>query len=340
MSSLVVSKATPGDLPRLEPLLRSFAFKNFQQKAQGLDAGKLVPFYLQGMEASLKDESTACWVVSAGEEALGFASLSDNAWHSSFYGCPMGRCGNFLCHAAPARVTPLLAEAVIAESNRRGYDMISLRIDGNEFEALHGLEAAGFGLIDVSVKMGAKICAASSAAPEGFRVRPYEAADREAVVRISGEGHVFNHFFNDERLDRASTRALFRAWVEKCIDSLAKHVFVIERNAGDVAGFVTYLLSGRFNQALGVRLVVLDYIVLDPSMQGRGLGPYLMEESLGQLSGLYDQVELRTSHNNYPALSLYSRYGFRILSTDFQLHRWKYPPDAVDDVFFINCPDR
>lgn len=322
MASVRLEKASLDDLPGIAILLRDFPYKAFQQKVQGLNAEALLAFFVDGMKNSLADGSMATWVVKKDQDILGVASLGPNAWHSRSYNCNIGRCNSFLSYKSPEICTPLLCNAILEEARGRKFDMVSLRIDGNEFENLHLLESAGFRLIDVSVKMSSEIKSTARSAPAGIRIRPYQEGDREQVVRISGDAHTFNHFFNDERLEREATRALFRAWVERCIDSLAKHVFVAEDETQGVVGFVTYLVNERLNRELGVRVVVLDYVVLDSSFQGRGLGPVLMEHSLQSLAKEYDQVELRTSHNNYPALALYNRYGMRIVSTDFQLHVW------------------
>jgi ribosomal protein S18 acetylase RimI-like enzyme len=196
-----------------------------------------------------------------------------------------------------------------------------VRIDGDEHQNLHLLEERGFRLIDCSVKLGAPVSPQPPAAPPGVQIRPYEEADREEVLRISVSSHSRNHFYNDEALDRRATDALFRAWVERCLDRLAAYVFVAAGARNEALGFVTYLVNRPLNEKLGLRLVALDYIVLDSAFQGAGIGMALMGQSLAALSDRFDQVELRASQNNYPALACYAKYGFRTLSSDFLLHR-------------------
>ena len=84
---------------------------------------------------------------------------------------------------------------------------------------------------------------------------------------------------------------------------------------------VALVYKTMLNEKMGLGLVILDYAVLAPEARGRGIGSAMMGQSLASLSAEFSQVELRTSHKNYAALSLYTKYGFRVLSSDFIFHR-------------------
>jgi ribosomal protein S18 acetylase RimI-like enzyme len=81
-----------------------------------------------------------------------------------------------------------------------------------------------------------------------------------------------------------------------------------------------YLKPISFNREIGVRVIILDFVCLDSSKRGGGLGRWLIAKSLGALAEEYEFCELRTSQNNYPAQDCYADLGFRVVSTDFVLH--------------------
>ncbi len=315
-----IAPAGEKDLPVFEALFRRYPYKWYQRRIQGIDATLLCQYLHTGMTHNLAKPQTSGWVVRRGDEPLAAATLSQNPWHERFYGMRMARSNTFLSYLEPTLTTPMLCDALLAEAENQDYEHLSLRIDGNEYQNLHMLESRGFRLIDVSTKMSARIRRAGPIANKNLRVREYSPQDHDTVIRISGDCHTGNHLFNDPNLERHATRELFRAWVQRCLDNPSRCVYVIEDARLGTMGFVSYLVNRRLNEALGLRLVILDYIVLDTECQGCGIGPVLLEQSLGQLYGMYDLVELRTSQNNYTALSLYNSYGFQTVTTDFILH--------------------
>ena len=321
MRNIKIEKATPDDLGDISALIGDYSYKLYQQVIQGIDKNALNEFLTEGVKVSLENPAKSSWIVRRRDEPLAAAIVSPNEWHSRFYGLDMARCETFLSFRSPRETTPLLCKTLKEESKERGWDHLSLRIDGAEYENLHMLEEDGFRLIDCSLKLGAKIQPGFSDGPPDVSVRPYAPADRKRVIEIAKSEHPDNHFNNEPAFKPRATRELFGAWVERCLDGLAAHVFVVESESEGVLGFVTYLVSRALNEKMGLGLVILDYAVLAPEARGRGIGSAMMGQSLASLSAEFSQVELRTSHKNCAALSLYTKYGFRVLSSDFIFHR-------------------
>jgi ribosomal protein S18 acetylase RimI-like enzyme len=315
----------PDDLGELERLFASFPHKRAQQRFQGIDGERLAAFFAQGARRQLeRDDGPLLRVIDTGHGLSGFGALHADAWHSRFYPGEFGRIAPYLVHEADAADRAALLDALLAGASERGLGHLSVRIDGAEYGALETLQQAGFRLVDVSVKMSARlrdvpVLAAPSRA-QGMQIRPYAEGDLAAVRRIASGSHPFNHYYNDPALARSGTDALFEAWVERCCTGLAKHVFVLEHR-GRVRGFAIYLRPGALNDALGVTWVVLDFVVIETDARGGGVGRWLVSQTLEGLASEYDMVELRTSHTNTPALACYHDLNMRSVSTDFALHR-------------------
>jgi ribosomal protein S18 acetylase RimI-like enzyme len=152
---------------------------------------------------------------------------------------------------------------------------------------------------------------------------PYEPRYKDALMRIAATSHQYNHYYCDPALATDATNRLFAAWVEKCCDQLGKHIFVAHHDTS-IVGFAIFLANERLCQKLGVRLIILDFMVVSQEHQGKGLGTAILANTLKQLADQYDYVELRTSHTNYPAAHLYGKFGFRIVATDILLHRYDH----------------
>jgi GNAT superfamily N-acetyltransferase len=155
---------------------------------------------------------------------------------------------------------------------------------------------------------------------EGLEVVDFDERHEGEVLRIAGSAHEYNHFYADPNLPRELTDELFRRWVKRCINGLAKEIYVAKMGK-EVAGFATFLSNERFNGAIGKKVAILDYIVLDRVYQGKGIGSIFLNKCLKAELGKYEIVELRTSHNNYSALNLYIKSCFQHISSDIIMHR-------------------
>jgi ribosomal protein S18 acetylase RimI-like enzyme len=317
-----------GDRVQLRELFRSFDAKAYQQRVQGLDPDRLAAFLAE--QALRAASSSPAWVAAEGDRLVGLAALQTEHWHSEHLGFPVGKVTQMMtAPGADESLRPLLD---VLEAKAREFSLrhLAVRVDGHAFAAQGILGAGGWYPVGTSVKFAARL---EEEMVREFRlphpdprsptleIRPCRSEDREAVLRIASEGHMENHLFFDPHLPDEACHAIFRRWVEKCLDGLAAQVWVAEID-GRVAGFTTILDPKSFNEALGTRIAVLDYIVLDPAVQGKGLGSQFLNAVHTELAQDFDQVELRTTGTNFAAINLYARHGYRLVGTDQVFARW------------------
>ena len=329
-----IHRLTLDDLPELERLFRAYPHKVYQQRFQGIDADKLAAFFARGermrLEKAEGGEAPPAWVARERDGALtAFASLRDDAWHASFYKRNSGmermaRVAPFLAWRASDRARRDLLETLLDHADSDETNLLSTRVDASECDLAALFTERDFYTVDCSVKMSARMadipdCAAPTSHGR-VAIRHATQADTPAIREIAATSHPYNHFYNDPHLDRRDTDALFVAWVEKCLGGLASDVFVAQAD-GRVLGFVIYLTPASLNKALGTHLVILDFVCLAHRVQGGGIGRWLIAQTLRKMANRFDTIELRTSANNYPALACYRDLAFRIVSTDYGLHR-------------------
>lgn len=329
-----IRRLAHADLPDLEQMFRAYPHKKYQQRCQGIDPAALAAFFAASERRSLdkaheEGVDAAAWVARENDALVAFAGLRPDTWHARFYARRSGlerfaRIAPFLAPQASQASAAELLETVLAEARRQEVDHLAVRIDTGEPSLTALLNSRDFYLVDTSVKMSVRLDKVPEfSRPAAFpnaALRHHLASDREAIREIAATAHPLNHYFNDPHLDRRDTEDLFAAWVERCIDGLACDVFVAHDRAR-VLGFAIYLNPRALNKALGTRIVVLDYVCLERAAQASGLGRWLLGETLKRLRERFELAELRTSVNNYPALTCYRDLGFRIVSTDYALHR-------------------
>jgi GNAT superfamily N-acetyltransferase len=302
------------------PLFESYPYKQAQRLVQRLDPARLNQFYLSGLERSLASGQLILGAFREGQLAA-IAGLSPDAWHSGIYGLKMAKISPWLGTKSQVEAARLLEE-ILKLAREEKYEHLSMRLDGEDYAALHAFEDAGFRLIDVSLKFSrAMTRESSSAPPKGWSLRLSAEADSSWMRELGANQHTHNHFLNDPHLPRERTHALWDAWVDRCIRGLAYRIYVAEQNGESGRGFVIYLRNRSFAETVGRNPIILDYIAIETSARGGGIGPWIVAESLARESASgFDYCELRTSQHNHAAIGLYEKLGFRICASDFILH--------------------
>lgn len=334
-SRIVVERTGPEGLKSLADLQKRYPYKTFQRRAQGLDQNRLLAFYASGL-ARAAESGTPTWVAKDGSETVGAAQLSPDPWHSEVFDLAMGKIGLWLNYRETQRAGLELLRAVREEARAQGIEHLSVRIDGGDYANLRVFESEGFNLVDLSLKLSRPFreddpefaSKGGSALRDGWKIREATQEDKDWIGELAATHHTRNHFFNDPALDREKAHRLFGLWCERCIEGLAYRIYALEDASGRGKGFVIYLRNRGFAEAVGRNPLILDFVILDPSIRGRGLGPALVGRSLAacaqksenEAEKAFDYCELRTSHDNLPAIAMYENLGFRVCAGDFILH--------------------
>ena len=320
-----IRPATPAAADGAAVLFEKYPYKWLQQRMQGLDRERLNAFYGAGLTRQI-ESGGAAWFAWTEQGPCACATLCEDAWHSEVYGLKMAKIGTWLNTMCP-EAGPALIETVESEARARGIEHLSVRLDGADFDNLHHFTAAGWYLVDVSMKFtlpmpygGTLITPRQSI--EQYIVERAEPEDADWIREI-GKNHAGTHFLNDPHLPVSKTQELFSRWIDRCLGKLAYGIYKIRRKdeAGGL-GFVIYLRNRGFAEALGRAPIILDFVLLAPELRGSGFGPWLIMQSLlAERDAGFDYCELRTSAHNNPAVVCYEKLGFHCCATDMVLHK-------------------
>lgn len=316
-----ISSPISEDFEQIRKLFFDYPYKSFQQRFQGIDKGILADFFAESFIKSSSTAKSSSFIIKSENklDAIGGAAFSD--WHTSNFGINMGRVSNFNIVEGSSFTQSALYNIIMGEAAKLNIEHISVRFDADDWKNIHFFERNGFYLVDCSVKFGLKLPSPIKADPSSnIKIVPYSPEYLPAIMEIASSSHQTNHFYADPNLSRQKTQSLFANWVKRLAGGNAKSIFVALKDSTPI-GFIIFLENKGFNQRLNVRVAILDYVVLDSKLQGCGLGSTLLASTLNLFKGNYDHVELRTSHNNYPAVNLYQKFGFRLISTDIVMHK-------------------
>ncbi len=198
----------------------------------------------------------------------------------------------------------------LASEGRRGaaaecsVEARRLREDG---EVMAGLSSAGFRAVRTFVIMACDLGSAPTAiqskecVPEGISLRSFRSGDGQAWIaafNASFSDHWGGFSYSDVSWARHATSPRFR-----------EEISVVAEAGGMFAG-ICHCAPSLNPKEKG--LAHLHILGVRPEFRRRGLGICLMMEALGRLrENGFERVELDMDSQNFKALPLYERLGFR-----------------------------
>jgi GNAT superfamily N-acetyltransferase len=325
MGNIRIRPIDARDVETIGRLFTYYPYKTAQQVIQKIERPRLEAFFLDRF-GSAAQGGKPFWVMQDSAELIGLAGLAGLEWHAAIYGMKMGRIDPWL-NTINAEAGVELLTTVEGAARRAGYEHLSIRIDGADFPNLHLLESEGWRTVDISVKFSRPLPIRTRRARTGSRearmhVGTSEQEDGPWIRHVGASTHTATHYLNDPALPAEKTNGLFGQWLDRCLEGLAYRIYTLKNGDGQGLGFITFLKNEAFARAIGRRPLVLDFVLLDPSARGRGLGSWFIEEALkAESPNGFDFCELRTSMHNLAAVGCYEKQRFQCCSTDFVLHK-------------------
>ena len=145
------------------------------------------------------------------------------------------------------------------------------------------------------------------------------------VGMLLKENFAGSHFFNDPRIPTEKAREIYYKWgVTSAHKTSQNYIKVLAiSNNNDVVGYASFKLENVAN----IKVIVLELIVVDNNVKGKGIALQLVEKGLNYIFEIAQNnikyIYVGTWSNNTRALSFYEKIGFRISKTLVTLHIWK-----------------
>ncbi|RJP19056.1 MAG: GNAT family N-acetyltransferase [Candidatus Omnitrophota bacterium] len=253
--------------------------------------------------------------------------IQPSAWHTNHYNIPYFKIQPLFLFTEDATTVNAVVTQMVASLCNRPDALYTTRIEAREPILPHIFGRHGFADVGVSVRLSASpqgipyVDNSNTCTYDTFIIRNYGSRDLPFLQEIARESHRYSHFFREIRFPRERTQDLFAEWIRQCADGIAQQIFTAEQ-AGSVIGFSILLTSNSLSSYIQKRIGVVDFIVVDKHVQGKGIGKALLQTSMKWFQDRVDLVELRTMADNLQAIRFYEKNGFRILSVDHHFHYW------------------
>lgn len=267
------------------------------------------------------------WQWLMGLEALEF--------DSAVFGLAMGRLAP-IAHRQPwpgpvaqEEGERLLAQ-VLGQAWREGLEGLVARVGARDFLAARVLEAAGFGLADLSVEWLLELRDRPLAWPQtpaGLGVRPWRPADEGPLKDLAAQAFCDLDSYADRfALDpvlRPGCPELYRRWLGNCFGGGQADMVLVLEAGGEPRGFITLKKAPPGDgPAAGCGWVNLNAIA--PGLRGRGLYNLLLRHGLEWLAAQgATRARVRTKLSQGAVIRAWSRLGARQVHSDMTFHLWR-----------------
>jgi len=251
-------------------------------------------------------------------QGRGAAAWCHLPWDSGIFGVSMARLDLIWAKEEDPDLLRHLLDKVIQDARSEGVQHMAHRPEMARQTTIHLLEDCGFRMVDSLHTLYYKVTEPKPAA----QVRAYQPSDRDAILAMAATAFERNRFASDPHLDTHMAEEIYIRWTDNCLSGKRGDWVGVRIIDGEPAGFITCLLQPIQGSHMPMSVGVIDLIAVNPKYHGRGVGMELVHAAqnwMGVHSALHT---VGTRCDNFQALSLYLKAGFRIYSSKVGMHAW------------------
>ena len=310
-------------LQDLDRLVESRVLESGYRAARWFSIDQIRNLVRERSTAAICGREAHVYAVEEDNTLLGMASWVRLPWDSDLLQLSTARMDLLPCIASDAAtIQKHLITSILEDCSASGIQYVTTRTPAVEHLSVHGLEAAGFQLIDGIQTFGRKLDGPVQAAQSGVTVRQFRLADMDEVCRIARSAYRYDRFHNDPAIDKNRADLLHETWVRNsCLGEAAEGV-VVAVESGRVAGFVTCKIDRSAEKHVGSAIGTIVLVATASEFQAKGIG---RAATLGALEWFRERgvnfVEVGTQITNVPATRLYESVGFRYLGANLTYRR-------------------
>jgi len=188
---------------------------------------------------------------------------------------------------------------------------IYTRAPTNGLELINALENASFRFVESNLQLEKSM----NPMPEPIdlnRVRFAGPEDEVVVSSVSEHSFTYSRFHLDPAISNNLADKVKTAWAANYFAGQRGDAMVVAEDQGKVAGFLQLLFQGD--------VLVIDLIAVDPARRKMGLAHDMIAFARCNLPG-FRLFRVGTQVSNVPSIRLYEKLGFRVVKSQYILHR-------------------
>ena len=252
--------------------------------------------------------------------------LQELEWDTNFFGVKMGEIQLEL-KSDGSNFSETALRRTMEVARKRNFHFLLCQFDTSHQEISHVLTNNGAAIGDVLVTLALDL----SKIPPVPSSPKYEVikavyTDLPEIVQIASESfRKYSRFYQDARFDADKVSQFYPSWVAESFMTDGKTYVIKEQNK--VVGFIALQMKP------GEKTVIITLIAIDISRRGHGLGQALIEWVIAYAveQGM-TRIQVGTQINNLPAVRLYEKNGFQLISAKYRFHIWLGPVGKLQQI--------
>lgn len=220
-------------------------------------------------------------------------------WDSVFFGYPVGEL--IISHSTQRQIPALLKEA-------SAFKLTYLITDKKIKPEIDKLK-----LVDIKTRLGKKL---NNKNHTVANVQEYPGGEDEQLEKLALLSGIYSRFKMDSNFVNNEFEKLYLKWISDSINkTIADKVIVYKENGNPCKGFVTLKFKDNFCE--------IGLIAVDEEARGKGIAKSLLSyaDNCAGEAGLR-RIEVVTQFDNIPAMNLYEKAGYEIISKKYIYHLW------------------
>lgn len=220
-------------------------------------------------------------------------------WDSDFFGYSVG-------------------QLVISQSTQK--QLPALLIEASDFKLVYVFsderinpEREELKLVDIKTRLGKKLNKKNHTIAN---VHEYTGGEDDQLKKLALQSGIYSRFKMDSNFVNNEFEQLYLKWISDSINkTIADKVIVYKEPERNCKGFVTLKFQENFSE--------IGLIAVAEESRGKGIANALLDyvDNCAVEVGL-KRIEVVTQFDNFPAMNLYEKAGYEIISKKYIYHLW------------------
>lgn len=151
---------------------------------------------------------------------------------------------------------------------------------------------------------------------ENSGVDEYNGKETRQLIDLALQSGIYSRFFRDKNFVQDEFKKLYTLWLQKSVSKEICNKIFIHKKGDKINGFITVAVNNQSGK--------IGLIAVNSGERGRGIGSSLLIQVENYVfSEGKKNMEVVTQGKNLPAIRLYVKNGYEVLSKTYIYHRWK-----------------
>jgi dTDP-4-amino-4,6-dideoxy-D-galactose acyltransferase len=140
-------------------------------------------------------------------------------------------------------------------------------------------------------------------------------ADLPEIIEIAANSFTYSRFFQDPRFDEIKVQQFYPNWISDSFMTIEKVYVLKEQN--EIQGFISMQTKPDQKRA------VISLVAVRSTRRSQGIGQALINWVIQNYAEQgFREIQVGTQVNNYSAIRLYEKNGFRLIHAKYRFHIW------------------